>query len=435
MKKHPYSPFLALLTALLAWPLTGCVNDDEPSEPASDYGVYLTYHEDGTVHILNSVSDGGVKISTTGQHVTIRSTADDITYFLSGSSTDGSFKIESSAHSQNIVLDNLSLTNPDGGALNIQSKKKTTIVLPEGTQSTLADGGADENDDSKAALFSEGELLFKGKGELTVYGNRRHAICSDDYIELYSGKIRIPSALSDGLHAHDYIVVYDTDLDLTALSDGFDCDRGYIDIYNGNLRITAGSKGIATTSDSAELDRHIAIYGGTIQVQSHPDIEKDLTGYALRSTGDLYIDGGNLTLLPKKKAISAGKSVPISEAPEGTDPSLADEDGEIYVPQNLYITGGTIRATGTVRPQLHHGTQPALYYEQSENYPRNTPFALIDEASGEELDRITSSEKVKRVFFSNPRLAAGSDYSFYGAGFPVCTFPAITTGFNFQQGF
>lgn len=396
-------PVICILwIAFLIGALSSCVNDDE-AYFKSDYGVYIEYKSDGSVAITNPVDDGGVTVTHEGQHVSVSSVADDVTYFLSGETVNGSFKIITSEHKQNVVLNGVSITNPDGGAINIQSKKKTYIVLPENKVNFLTDGGIPEADGSKATLFSEGDLIFNGKGKLSIAANRKHGICSDDYLEIYNGEIEVTKAPSDGLHVHDYIAVYGGKLTLTAESDGMDCDRGYIDIHKGEINVTAGNKGIATTSDSASLDRHISILGGTITIKSLGTAEKDSTGYGLRSAGRLYIEDGNIQIDTKKKGISAGKSIDMGTGTE-------DEDGDVFQPQELRIVGGEITCTGTVRPETNTGSQNCLYYTQEDNMAANSTFVLSNVNGGAQVMSFKNSYKTKKVFFSSSKIQTGGSY-------------------------
>ena len=389
-----------LLFPLLCLCLFSACKDDTEYSFVSDYGVYITY-ADGNVTIKNPVNDGGVSISCEGEHLTVNASANDVTYFLSGTSTNGSFTIESSKHSQNVVLNGLTLTNQNGAAINIQTKKETSIVLPEGTTNKLIDGGAADADSSKATLFSEGELIFTGTGgSLYVEGNRKHGICSDDYIDIKSGNIQIKGNASDGIHVHDYFAISGekTKLTIETLSDAIDCDRGYIDIYGGILDLTAGDKGIATSSDSIQLDRDIRIYAGTINIASLQTVEKDLTGYGIRSTGDLHIEGGNITINTKKKAISAGKS----------------DDNDVFQPQKMYIDGGTIVCAGTVRPLENLGYQPAIYYGNSSNLSKGS-YIYFKSSEGQTLASLITLNKAKRFFYSSPSLVLGNTYSVYNS--------------------
>lgn len=394
---------LPLSLLLLVSGFSSCVNDGEDYFK-SDYGVYIEYKEDGTVAITNPVADGGVTITTEGHQVYVQSKANDVTYFLSGTTSNGTFRIISGEHSQNLVLNGVSIKNTHGAAINILSKKKTYVVLAKGTENYLEDGRVLE-DESKATFFSEGKLSFSGEGKLVVVGNSRHGICSDDYLELYNGEIKIQRALKDGIHVHDYIAIYGGKLDITAQSDGLDCDRGYIDIYDGEIKVIAGNKGIATTSDSELHDRHIRILDGTIRISSLSTVENDSTGYGLRSAGNLYIEGGILTIDTQKKGISAGKSISASGGEDGDD---NDGDNDVYQPQELYIWGGEITCTGTVRPEKNLGTQNCLYYVARDNFSKNTLFTLAE--GTQPLMNLINSFKVKKVFFSSSKIKTGGTY-------------------------
>ena len=51
---------------------------------------------------------------------------------------------------------------------------------------TLSDGASytttPEDEDEKAAFFSEGQLVFSGDGSLTVHATGKAGITSDDYV-------------------------------------------------------------------------------------------------------------------------------------------------------------------------------------------------------------------------------------------------------------
>ncbi len=400
---------LPLLVLFLTGSLSSCV-DDGKEYYHSDYGVYIEYKNDGTVAITNPIADGGVTITTEGQHVYVQSRANSVTYFLSGATENGTFRIIDSEHKQNIVLNGVSIKNTNGAALNNLSKKRTYLVIASGTENYLEDGEVLE-DESKGALFCEGRLSISGQGVLNVVGNARHGIACDDDLEIHSGTINILKTMKDGLHVHDYIEVYGGTLNIWAQTDGMDCDRGYIDIYGGDIDIVCGKKGIATTSDSELHDRHIRIMDGTIKITSLDTVDNDSTGYGLRSAGNLYIEGGLITIDTQKKGISAGKSISTSAGTgEGDDDDDNDDDDAVYDPKELYIWGGEITCTGTVRPETNLGTQNCLYYVANSNFTRNNTFRLFSSEAADPLLTLNNSYRIRKLFFSSEKIETGGSY-------------------------
>lgn len=139
-------------------------------------------------------------------YVVITSTVKAVKYSLSGNG-NGQFKLYSD-YKYELQLNDLTLTCADGPAINSQCKKAGYIVV-NGTNS-LSDGSsyADSGDeDQKAALFSEGQLIIFGTGSLAVTGNYKHALASDDYIQITAGTIAMKANVSDGLHTNDGITI------------------------------------------------------------------------------------------------------------------------------------------------------------------------------------------------------------------------------------
>ena len=133
-------------------------------------------------------------VTVNGNDVTVNNTTDEVVlYVLSGSSSDGFFKLYSSKR-QAIELNELIITNPSGAAINNQSHKRTNVIL-SGT-SKLADGSVNSSgnypdetsdEDMKAAFFSEGQLIFSGSGSLEVNAKGKSGITSDDYLRFLDG--------------------------------------------------------------------------------------------------------------------------------------------------------------------------------------------------------------------------------------------------------
>ena len=263
-------------------------------------------------------SNSGVTVSDASGYVTVNSTVKDITYILSGTGK-GQISIYGTNRHQ-LILSNLSLTCSDGPAINNQCKKSCFVVL-EGSNS-LTDGSSytTTEEDRKAAFFSEGQMIFSGNGSLTVKGNYKHAIASDDYIQFAesTGTLTLTAA-SDGIHANDGIYFDGGTFTITAGSDGVQCDS-LIVVNNGSLSISATADGIQ--SDTAS----IAIHGGSITITNAGD--KGITAY-----GDIIITDGTLRITSKYKCLKAGKK----------------ENNKVVSAGKIDISGGDIQCicTGT----------------------------------------------------------------------------------------
>lgn len=229
-----------------------------------------------------------VEISSAGLVTATSALTEEVTYELSGQGTGG-FKLYS-AHKQTLLFNGLALTAADGPAINIQSKKKTTLSLAEGTTNTLTDTETytlSDTEDMKGALFSEGQLVFEGEGSLSVAGKYKHAICSDDYVRINSGKVSVTVAANDGIHANDYFEQTGGTLTISGTTgDCVDADAGYVNIEGGTLTLTAA------TADTKALkcDSTLTISGGTLDIKLTADQTK-----GLKSGKDMTLSGGQLT--------------------------------------------------------------------------------------------------------------------------------------------
>lgn len=127
---------------------------------------------DRTVKVIFSDTEGatvqdadGLTVTVSGNDVTINNPGSSSIYELSGSTADGFFKLYS-AKKQAIRLNGVSIKNPNGAAINNQSKKRTFVVV--NGDNSLADGATYTDtpsiEDEKAAYFSEGQLIFSGTG-------------------------------------------------------------------------------------------------------------------------------------------------------------------------------------------------------------------------------------------------------------------------------
>lgn len=308
-------------------------------------------------------------VSITNAHVAIAQSEDvseEITYTLSGSSTDGSFYMSGKLKST-LVLNGLTLANADSAAINIQNGKRIAVELADGTTNTLSDGA---NGDQKACFMVKGHTEFKGGGSLTLVGNAKHAFWGGEYVELKNttGSITITSAAKDGMNINQYfeqkggtVTISGTGDDGIQVSATDDTD----DEQNGQAIISGGTLNIditATAAKGLKCDSLLTISGGTINITTsggseYDSDDNDVSGCsAIKADGNVNITGGTLTL---KSTGAGGKGL-------SSDGDITIDDGDITVTTtgkqyvygsldtspkgikadgNLTINGGTINVT------------------------------------------------------------------------------------------
>ena len=248
-------------------------------ELADEYGDFIENYSTSRI-ITITFSETGVKTSNlptgitatiNGGHIVINSTLSKIGYQVKGGCSNGSLKIYSEKKFR-LLFNGITLTNPAGPAINIQSGKTVYASIVNGTTNTLCDGATysapvmgsnGEEEDQKGTLFSEGQLIFdgytNGTGTLNVTSHGGHAICSDDYIMVRGGNINILSAAKDGFRTKEKFIIgraeaYSPTITINATSNGIECSEGTLTIEAGKLDITAGGEAIKVEYEEAVPD-------------------------------------------------------------------------------------------------------------------------------------------------------------------------------------
>ena len=232
----------------------------------------------------------GVAVQINGAHVTVTNISGPVKFVVSGQTTDGSLKFYGDKRFQ-VLLNGAVITNQHGAAINNQGSKSMYVVLADGTLNALNDGAyyaMVDDEDQKAALFSEGQIIFSGTGELNVSAIGRGGIRSDDYIRIRPGaKIFVISTALDGIRANDGIIVDGGVINVETLGTGakglrsegpMTVNGGRITaISHGDTRIT-NEDGIVDTTACAALacDTLLTVNNGTLRLKATGDGGKGL---------------------------------------------------------------------------------------------------------------------------------------------------------------
>ena len=259
-----------------------------------------------------------------GAHVSIAQSddlAEEVTYTLSGESTDGEFYM-SGSYKATVELNGLTLTNTtpvkSGAAVHIQNGKRIKVKVCNGTVNTLTDavGGS-----QKGCLYVKGHAEFAQKGTLNIIGNVKHGIKTGEYMTLKNATINITKAAGDGINCAQFFQMTSGKIAISGVSDdGIQCD-----IEDS----TVGSTG-ETTDHEDEDTGNIYLEGGDITASVTADAAK-----AIKAEGDIRATGTNVT------ATTSGGGVWDADKVKTKSSSCMSADG------NMLISGGTLTLTST----------------------------------------------------------------------------------------
>ena len=296
-------------------------NDDDYIENTTfDKTITITFSTSTAATVEGD--DAGI-VSVNGNDVIATNSTDDvIRYVLTGTTTDGFFKLYSTKK-QAIVLNGVNITNPDGAAINNQSKKRTFIVLNDGTKNYLTDGtnysDASDDEDMKGCFFSEGQLIFSGSGYLEVDANCKAGIRSDDYVRtLPKTNIYVDASSGNGIRGNDAVIVTGgvINVNITGTADKGLSSDGEIRIDGGRTTILT-SGGYEYDSDDSDYsacsgikaDSVVTINGGEVNIKS-----TGIGGKGINSDDKVNINDGVIRIITTGKRQKDSKG---SVSPKG----------------------------------------------------------------------------------------------------------------------
>ncbi|MBQ9355717.1 MAG: carbohydrate-binding domain-containing protein [Prevotella sp.] len=263
-------------------------------------------------------------VNVSGAHVGIIQSSDlaqEITYTLSGATTDGEFYMEGS-YKATVEFAGVTITNANpvysGAAVYVKNGKRIDISVKKDTENSLTDCASPSADLAhKACLWVKGHADFKGKGTLNVnckYSDA-HAIKTGEYMTLKNCTINILAAGKDGLHASEYFLMQSGTLSVSGV--GADAVQAELD-----GTVNTGQ----TTDHEGEDSGNIYIEGGTLTLTTTANGSK-----GLKSDSTIIITDGTLTI-----NVSGGV-----DTSDSTDPAYVSAIAAGKFVQN----GGTINIT------------------------------------------------------------------------------------------
>ena len=335
-------------------------------------------------------------IAQSGAHVSIIQSADvaqEITYTLSGTSTDGGFYNEG-AYKATVELNNLDLTNVSatysGAAIHIQNSKRIKVKPLSGTTNTLVDAA---NGKQKGCLYIKGHAEFAQKGTLNVTGNVKHGIKTGEYFSIKNSTINILSAVGDGINCEQFFLMESGTIAINNVADdGLQCDIE---------DTTVGSTG-ETVDHEEEDSGNIYISGGTLTM--------NITGVAckgIKSEGNIAISGGEFTIT------TSGIGMWDTEDLETKAAACISSDA------NITISGGTLNLTSTGSGGKGLKCDSLLTFTGGTMVIKTTGALYYNNGTTENTNYTGNTDNIDSKYYSSPKGIKAGIKTESGSGWSV----------------
>ena len=301
----------------------------------------------------------GDTYSVSGNYVVVTLASSGTTLKFSGAASNGAILITSEKKFA-LNLSGLTLSNPNGAAINIQNGH--CFVIVDGTN-TLSDASSsaysdDYSSTAKGVMHSEDKLRFSGNGTLTITAKNsaeKHALSSDDWI-MVNGPVITATATSGaghGVKVNDGLYVCSGTMTATASGNGKKGvnSEAFVYVTGGTL---AGSASGSYVYDSSEADYkaaagisadgYVTVTDGTLTGSC-----SGAGGKGINSNFIVNIKGGNVSAT----ATGSDTNNTIDKAPKGLkcDGDLVVEGGSIIAKSSNHEgleTKSTMTVTGGV---------------------------------------------------------------------------------------
>lgn len=331
----------------------------KPMQEIEPTMIFVEFSNNGAT-VLHEIESEDFVVNVEGANVSIVTNAgiENLQYYLSGKTSDGSFSLESDTDFK-LILNGVDITSSSNVPLNLTKEVGREIIVANGTTNVLTDN---TDSDGKAVINTKGTTTISGNGSLTVNANKKHGISSDNDININGITLTInhSAEASKGLKSDTNITIVDGDI--TIVSSGTltleELDNGYDATYctaigaDGNFEIVDGKLDITlpVSNDAGrgiKVDGNIIINDGIINILSNsngdtytnsdgePDSYKSC---CIKADGDIHIINGEITL---EATGSGGKCIDA----EG-EILIGVENGETELVMDMKTTGEKFYESG-----------------------------------------------------------------------------------------
>lgn len=354
-------------------------------------------------------------------------------------------------------LSGMSLTNTKGPAVFFDNVDKGFITITENTENFLADGKEYTTEDADAVLFSNDDLEIKGEGKLTVLGNYKHGIVSDDLniengiidinsyehglkvndtLHITGGNISVTTETGKGMKAELEVLIDDGVIDINSFDEGIE-SKGLLTINDGEFSIVTNEDGInagssSSTNDTAETTPKMSEgkrpeggFGGGFGEFGRVD-EETASAHAIT------INGGNLYIKAAGDGIDSNGNLTINggqiiiDGPESRDNGSLDSDGA------MNITSGTVFAA-SAGGMMQFPRESEIFISSIRFEETKTSGTEVEIKNPEGIVLFTHSPDANfdNIIFASKELEKDVEYTVYLNGEKVANF---TIGEMVQNG-
>ena len=318
-------------------------------EPKFEKVVTIAYNGTSATVTIPSFVSGVTCSSGTSADVVLTSTnvTDELTYKVSGTSTNGSLVINGD-YKMTVQLNGVSLTSQKGAAIDLKCGKRIALVMADGSTNTLVDAA---NGSQKACLYSKGHIELSGAGTLNVTGNANHAIATKEYFQVKKSAkaINIVKAANDAIHVGQYFQMNGGELNITKTT------------ANDGIQVDYKTDDYGDPIEDEDNTGRVIIKGGTLNIT----MEANDDSKGIKTEGDIIISGGTFTINANSngsRGMQADGNMVVGEEDNktnitikaaGTKCTVADDKNDphncmgIKVDGNMTVNAGTINVDNT----------------------------------------------------------------------------------------
>ena len=406
------------------------------------------------------------------------------TYRMSGNYT-GQVKVQAPTTDKvQLILDGVTITNDTGSAINIASADETLIYTSQGSTNNLSDGpeyAVQGKKEADSTIYSTANLTLAGDGTLNVAGKFDETVHTTKGLVIASGTLNVNSSKT-GLKGKDYVDIQGGTLRIEAAKDAIKATNtekqglGWARVAGGDTVLRAGDDGIKALRTLEILDgkltieeseeglegQYVNIHGGNTLINSkndgvnaslkdqlpndqeyedqkedsdQPESSPSAALGGARDTTEVIdtvinMTGGNVTLNVGADGMDSnghefytgGELLINGPQDDANDP--IDPNGDITVSNDARISFGGGGVELFKRP-IDDSTNGYLRIADNDTFPQGQSVQAVDSAGQVVANYRVITPGVKQVFFSNPSIVKGQEYTLYLA--PTLVDPKTTT--------